>query len=277
VTDSGDYLDRILPAVQRRLDERRDRWPLAELKAAAAPGRRASFAQAIGGEGVSLIAEVKRASPSKGPLRPDLDVADLVAEYEAAGADAVSVLTEQDFFLGSLDDLSTAAAHTGLPLLRKDFIVDEYQLYEARAAGASAVLLIAALLDGRQLGWLAEAALALDLDVLLEVHDEADLERALTVEGVVLGINNRDLRTFRVCLETTERLAGLVPEGRLLVSESGIRTHEDVRRLAAAGVDSVLVGEGLLVGGDVQAAVNALMAPRPVVASVRSDQSKEAR
>jgi indole-3-glycerol phosphate synthase len=276
VSASGDYLDRIVPSVRRRLDERRARVPLTELKSTGAVTRRASFAGAIGGQGISLIAEVKRASPSKGPIRPDLDVADLVAEYEEAGADAISVLAEQDFFLGSLDDLKTAAAHTGLPLLCKDFVLDEYQLHEARALGASAVLLIAALLKGRRLGELAEAARALDLDVLLEVHNEADLERAVTVEGVVLGINNRDLRTFQVSLETTERLAGLVPAGRLLVSESGIRDYDDVRRMAAAGVDAVLVGESLLRAGDVRAAAR-LITSGPKEASVGTAQSKEAR
>ncbi len=241
------------------------------------PSRRASFAQALGGEGIALIAEVKRASPSKGPIRPDLDVADLVAQYEAAGAAAVSVLTEQDFFLGSLEDLKTAAAYAGLPLLCKDFIVDEYQLYEARVAGASAVLLIAALLNDQQLLELAGVAQALGMDVLLEVHDEAELERAMSVDGVVLGINNRDLRTFRVSLETTEQLGGLVPADRLLVSESGISTCEDVRRLAAAGVDAVLVGESLLAAGDVQAAAAALRVSLGKVGSACNARSKEAR
>jgi indole-3-glycerol phosphate synthase len=259
VNGSGDYLERIGPAVVKRLAERRARMPLEQLKAADTAEPRPSFAQALSAEGIALIAEVKRASPSKGNIRPDLDVAELVSDYQAAGARAVSVLTEQDFFLGSLDDLREARAHTSLPLLRKDFIVDEYQLYEARAYGASAVLLIAALLDGRLLGELAARALELGLDVLLEVHDEADMERALPVTGTILGINNRDLRTFEVSLETTERLAGLVPAGRLLVSESGIRTCADVERLAAAGVDAVLVGEGLLVEADTQVAIRGLL------------------
>jgi indole-3-glycerol phosphate synthase len=259
VSDSADYLDQIMPAVLRRLDERRALVSPERLRTMDAPGPRASFAQAIGGEGISLIAEIKRASPSKGPIRLDLDVTQTVAAYQAAGAAAVSVLTEQDFFRGSLDDLKVAAAHTGLPLLRKDFIVDEYQLHEARVGGASAVLLIAALLDDQRLEELAAGAQALGLDVLLEVHDEGDLQRALTIKGAVLGINNRDLRTFQVSLETTERLTGLVPADRLLVSESGIRTHEDVERLAVAGVDAVLVGESLLVGDDPGGAVLALM------------------
>jgi indole-3-glycerol phosphate synthase len=259
VDGSGDYLERIVPAVVKRLEERRARVPLEVLRAAPAAEPRPSFARALSAQGIALIAEVKRASPSKGNIRPDLDVAELVADYQAAGAQAVSVLTEQDFFLGSLEDLRVARGHISLPLLRKDFIVDKYQLYEARAYGASAVLLIAALLDDRLLGELAALALEIGLDVLLEVRDEADLERSLPVEGAILGINNRDLRTFRVSLETTERLAGLVPAGRLLVSESGIGNHADVKRLAAAGVDAVLVGESLLVEKDVQAAIRGLM------------------
>jgi indole-3-glycerol phosphate synthase len=253
------YLDRIVPAVLRRLEERRGRLPLAELEAMDSPGPRPSFAAAVGAAGVSLIAEVKRASPSRGSIRTDLVVADLVAAYEAAGARAVSVLTEEDFFLGGLDDLRTAAEHTRLPLLRKDFIVDEYQLHEARVWGASAVLLIAALLDDRRLQELAGLSQGLGLDVLLEVHDAEEMERALSVGGAVLGINNRDLRTFEVSLETTERLAGLAPAGRMLVSESGIRTREDVQRLAAAGVDAVLVGESLVVGEDPQVSIRVLM------------------
>jgi indole-3-glycerol phosphate synthase len=259
VSAAESHLDRIVPAVLRRLEERRGRLPLAELEAMDSAGSRPSFAQALGAAGVSLIAEVKRASPSKGSICTDLDVGDLVAAYEAAGARAVSVLTEEDFFLGGLDDLRTAAEHTSLPLLRKDFIVDEYQIHEARVWGASAVLLIAALLDDRRLQELAGLSQDLGLDVLLEVHDVEEMERALSVGGAVLGVNNRDLRTFEVSLETTELLAGLVPAGRVLVSESGIRTREDVQRLAAAGVDAVLVGESLLVGEDPQVSIRALM------------------
>jgi indole-3-glycerol phosphate synthase len=259
------YLDRIVPAVRRRLEERKSRLPQAGLEAMAGPGTRPSFAAALGAPGVSLIAEVKRASPSKGPIRPDLDVKAVVSAYEAADARAVSVLTEEDYFLGGLDDLRTAAAHTGLPLLRKDFIVDAYQIHEARVFGASAVLLIAALLDDDGLHELAELAIDLGLDVLLEVHDAAETARALAVDGAIIGVNNRDLRTFAVTLETTARLAGLVPAERLLVSESGIRDHDDVERLASHGVSGVLVGEGILMHADVKTAIHALMEPLPPV------------
>jgi indole-3-glycerol phosphate synthase len=268
VSAPATYLDRIVPAVRRRLDERRGRLPLAELEAMETPAvsaTRPSFATAIAAPGVSLIAEVKRASPSKGSIRPDLEVASLVQAYEQAGARAISVLTEQDHFLGSPDDLRAAVADAGLPVLRKDFIVDVYQVHEARVWGASAVLLIAALLDERELRDLSGLAVGLGLDVLLEVHDEDELARALAVDGAVVGVNNRDLRTFAVSLETTERLAGLVPSGRLLVSESGIQDHADVVKLASLGVDGVLVGESLLREPDVGAAARALMEPRPLV------------
>jgi len=269
VSGTGDYLDKIVPRVLSRLEERRARRSLEDLKAMDAVAARASFAEAIGADGVSLIAEVKRASPSKGTIRPDLEVGPLVSGYEAAGARAVSVLTEEDFFLGSLDDLSRAAAATSLPLLRKDFVLDEYQLHEAKVYGASAVLLIAALLDDERLRVFAELADDLGLDVLLEVHDAAEMERGLAVERAVLGVNNRDLRTFEVSLETTEGLATLVPAGRLLVSESGINTRADVKRLASAGVDAVLVGESLLRGDDPGAAVRGLLDPRADRADTR--------
>jgi indole-3-glycerol phosphate synthase len=209
---------------------------------------------------MSLIAEVKRASPSKGPIRPQLNVADLVRAYERAGARAISVLTEEDFFRGSLNDLRVAASATRLPVLRKDFVVDEYQVYEARVCGAAAVLLIAALLSDKEINALASVAAELDLGVLLEVHDADEAHRALLVnDGVVLGINNRDLRTFEVSLQTTLELSRLIPVDRLLVGESGITTHDDVRLLEAAGVDGVLVGETLLRSPDVEGTVAELL------------------
>ena len=263
---SASYLDAILPDVRRRLTERKARVPRAELEKMTVPGARSSFASALGTPGLSVIAEVKRFSPSMGPIRPDLDVGSLVAAYEAGGAAAVSVLTEGDHFGGSLADLREAAARTRLPLLRKDFIIDTYQVQEARAFGASAVLLIAAVLDDSALRTLSALAGDLGLDVLLEVHDEREMARALDVEGVVIGINNRDLRTFEVSLETSLRLAGLVPAGRLLVSESGIKDRGDLEELASAGIDAVLVGESLLREEAVAATVSALARAVPVVA-----------
>jgi len=259
------YLDRIVPSVVERLEERKRRVPLSQLEALEAPGVHPPLAEVLRATGVSLIAEVKRASPSKGPIRPDLEAGELAKAYEEAGARAVSVLTEEEHFLGSPDDLLAAAAATRLPILRKDFILDEYQLYEARAWGAAAVLLIAALLPDQRLHHLARLATELGLDVLLEVHDRSEMLRALSVEDVIIGVNNRDLRTFTVELQTTLDLAGLVPADTLLVSESGIRTHADVLRLAACGVNGVLVGESLLRNPDVGTAVARVMHPVPVV------------
>ncbi len=269
---SGSYLDAILPDVRRRLAERKASLPLADLKKVSVPGPRRSFAEALEAPGVSVIAEVKRFSPSKGAILPDLDVGSLVTAYQAGGAAAVSVLTEGDHFGGSLADLRQAAASTGLPLLRKDFIVDAYQLHEARAFGASAVLLIAAILDDPPLRALSALAADLGLDVLLEVHDDREMARAIEVGRAVIGINNRDLRTFEVSLETSLRLAGLVPAGRLLVAESGIKDRGDLEELASAGVDAVLVGESLLREATA-AAVSVLAHPALVVAPRSCDKA----
>ena len=249
----GTYLDRIVPDVLRRLEERRSRVPQAVLQAEARPGNRPSFAAALQAPGISLIAEVKRHSPSKGPIRPSLDVRQVVTAYERAGARAISVLTEQDHFRGSLADLLTAAQSTSLPLLRKDFVLDAYQVYEAAAFGASAVLLIARLLDDGQLDRLSGLAFEMGLDVLLEVHDSEELQRALAIQGAIVGVNNRDLSTFDVSLETTVKLAASTPLDRVLVGESGISRHDEVERLAAHGVDAVLVGETLLRSPDLDA------------------------
>jgi indole-3-glycerol phosphate synthase len=267
VTEGGvpTYLDRIIPAVLHRLEERKRQVPREILESLPLPGARASFAEAIRAPGMSLIAEVKRASPSKGPIRPGLDAGLLARAYEAGGARAISVLTEQDHFGGSMDDLRAVVNATGLPVLRKDFILDQYQVHEARWWGASAVLLIAALLSDEELRRLAGLAADLGLDVLVEVHDSTEMARVLPLDGVVIGVNNRDLRTFAVSLDTTVELAGLVPPERLLVGESGIRTRADVERLAARGVDGVLVGESLLRKRDVETAVGELIHPTPAV------------
>jgi indole-3-glycerol phosphate synthase len=228
----------------RPLDEVREELaglpPPRDLGWALRPGASAN------GHHVRLIAEIKRASPSKGPLRPDLDAVALAAEYEAHGAAAISVLTDGRFFQGSLDDLRAVRQRVELPILRKDFVVDPYQLYEARAAGADAVLLIVAALADGNLGALHRLAGDLGLAALVEVHDAAELVRALKIGPRFVGVNNRDLRTFEVNLDTTLRLRSLVPGGVILVAESGVHRRADVERLAAAGVDAVLVGEALV-------------------------------
>lgn len=227
----------------------------------AAPPR--PFAGALRqGAHVALIAEIKRRSPSAGAIRPELTVAEVARAYETAGASALSVLTDAEYFGGALTDLVAARAAVGLPALRKDFVVDELQLWEARAAGADAVLLIVRILDDAQLLDLYQQASGLGMGVLVEVHDGAELERALAAGAQVVGVNNRDLASFRTELEVVLGLAPAVPAGRVLVAESGIRTATDVDRLAAAGVDAILVGESLMRSDDVGAAAAAL-AQRP--------------
>jgi len=212
--------------------------------ARAAPPR--DLAAALCLPGVSLIAEVKRASPSKGPIRPHLEPGDVAWTYQDGGAAAISVLTDKRYFQGSLDDLRAVRHSVDLPLLRKEFIVDPYQVYEARAAGADAVLLIVAALSDADLAALHRLVCSLGMAALVEVHDEGELRRALAVQPRIVGVNNRDLRTFTVDLGTTARLRPLVPAGVALVAESGIRDRADVARLAAIGADAMLVGEALL-------------------------------
>jgi len=207
----------------------------------------------------AVIAEVKRASPSRGVIRTHFDPPAHARSYEAAGAAALSVLTDERFFQGHLDHLTAARAVVGLPCLRKDFLVDPYQVDEARAHGADAVLVIAAAGSGTLRGELLAAAREAGLDVLVEVHDERELEWALAVGATLIGVNNRDLSTFVTSLETTERLAPLVPAGALLVAESGIHSAGDVRRMVAAGARAVLVGEAFMAAPDPGAALAELL------------------
>jgi indole-3-glycerol phosphate synthase len=205
-----------------------------------------------------VIAEIKRRSPSKGEIRPDLDAAACARAYAAAGAAAISVLTDARYFGGSLELLAEVRAAVSVPLLRKDFVLDSYQIDEARVHGADAVLLIAAALDRGALRDLSAHAEALGLDALVEVHDERELETALAAGADLIGINNRDLRTFEVDLGVTERLAGKLPEGCVVVAESGIFTPSDWERLEAAGAHAFLVGEALMRESDVGAALRRL-------------------
>ncbi|MGH7353118.1 MAG: indole-3-glycerol phosphate synthase TrpC [Candidatus Rokuibacteriota bacterium] len=208
--------------------------------------------------GVRLIAELKRASPSRGTLAADLDPAALATAYARGGADAISVLTDAKYFRGSLDDLRAVRAAVETPLLRKDFTLDEYQLWESRAAGADAVLLIVAILDAPRLRDLLAAAKGLGLAALVECHTAAELDAALAAGSRLVGINNRDLATFETRIETTLELLPLIPPGPLVVSESGFFTGADVRRVAAAGAHAVLVGEGLVKATDVAAKIREL-------------------
>jgi len=240
-------LDEILAHKRVELEQARRRVPPAELarRAAAQPPAR-GFRRALLGPGPRVIAELKRRSPSKGEIRRDFDPVAIAKAYQAAGAAALSVLTDERFFGGSLAVLEAVRAATPLPLLRKDFVIDAYQIDEARAAGADAVLLIVAALAPAELERLHAHAVGLGLDVLVEVHDEAELDAAKGVGADLIGINNRDLRTFVTDLGVTERLARRVPQGALVVAESGISGPEDVARLQRAGASAFLVGESLM-------------------------------
>jgi indole-3-glycerol phosphate synthase len=222
---------------------------------------RGRLREALTQPGIAVIAEFKRRSPSAGTLREGADVNAVVRAYERGGAAAISVLTEGPSFGGSLDDLRRASRACQLPILRKDFIIDPYQLHEARAAGADAVLLIVAALRDAEIASLQLAARELRLDVLVEVHDQAELGRALEVGAELIGINNRDLRDFTVDVQRTSQLMGEVPAGTTVVAESGITTAEQVRALEQHGVDAVLVGESLMRAPDPEAALLALRAP----------------
>jgi indole-3-glycerol phosphate synthase len=258
-------LERILASTREQLTHRKREVPPEELEyrafalggAGQASPRR--FAAALRQPGIAVIAEFKRRSPSAGRLHYAPDLHELVGAYERGGASALSVLTEGEHFDGTLEDLRAARATSELPILRKDFIVDDYQLYEAKVAGADAVLLIVAALEAERLSDLHERARALDLDVLVEVHDRAELQTALTLGGDLIGVNNRDLRDFSVDVERTAKLMGEMPPGVTVVSESGIAGVEQLRRLAEAGVDAVLVGETLMRSADPEAALRTLL------------------
>jgi indole-3-glycerol phosphate synthase len=257
----ANILDQIVASKRREVAAAKQRVAADELRARVAdapPVRDFAAALATAGE-VSLLAEVKKASPSKGVIRADFDAVAIAQTYERHGARAISVLTDEPFFQGSLDDLRAVRAAVQLPVLRKDFIIDRYQLLEARAAGADAVLLIAECLDDCQLRGLHNDAIELGMTPLVELYEPKNLPRVLEAGATVIGINNRDLRTFEVDLEHTVRLAAQIPDESIVVGESGIRTAADVARLAAAGVDAILVGESLMSSADIGAAVDALL------------------
>jgi indole-3-glycerol phosphate synthase len=261
-------LERILESTREELVRRKSDQPLRELeyqafaigRAGEASPRR--FAGALREPGIAVIAEFKRRSPSAGTLHEAPDLHELLGAYERGGASALSVLTEGPNFDGTLEDLRAACTACELPILRKDFIVDDYQLYEAKVAGADAVLLIVAALEPEELAALHERARTLGLDVLVEVHDREELRTALALEAELIGINNRDLRDFSVDVERTERLMGEIPAGVTVVSESGIAEAEQLSRLEDAGVAAVLVGETLMRSVDPEAALRTLRGDR---------------
>lgn len=254
------YLDRILTAHRSRaaVDPRSVETLLDAISGAPRPrGFRAALAAA---DGLGVIAEVKRRSPSKGALAPDLDPTTLAGDYAAGGATCLSVLTDEDFFGGSVQDLVAARAAVDIPVLRKDFTVAEQDVLDARRMGADAVLLIAAALDDEELRAFHDLAVEVGLDALVEIHDEPELERALAVGATLVGVNQRDLVTFEVDTDRAVRMAPLMPEGVVRVAESGVRGPDDAARLAEAGYHAVLVGESLVTAGDPRHGVAALRA-----------------
>jgi indole-3-glycerol phosphate synthase/phosphoribosylanthranilate isomerase len=269
MTSGADTLEEILSATRDNIAARRAQEPLAALerRASSMVPRGYKFVAALQSRRrVNVIAECKRRSPSRGVLRPNYDPSALAVEYERGGAAAVSVLTEPTFFDGSLADLSKVRGAVQLPLLRKDFIIDAYQVLEARAAGADAILLIVAALEDDRLTALHELALDLGLAALVEVHDERELERALAMGARIIGVNNRDLRTLEVDVETSRRVAKMIPADVVAVSESAIRSRQDVRRLAEDGYRAFLIGERLVTDTDPARAVAELVAPdAPVI------------
>lgn len=258
-------LDDILQHKREEVALRKAEKPLAELKTLCAEAPRArNFASALRQgcqASVKIIAEVKKASPSKGIIREDFNPVEIARAYEANGASAISVLTDEKFFQGSLQYLMDVKSAVGIPVLRKDFTVDEYQVYESRAAGADAILLIAAALSDEELSRFRALASDLAMGCLVEVHDAEEMARAAAVGARVIGVNNRDLKTFHVDISTSAALFPLAPPGSILVSESGIHTREDMSFLANCGAHAVLVGESLMRADDIGAKLRELVSP----------------
>ncbi len=241
------YLDDIIEYKKKELASRKERIPFHTLQQQLRhlkPCR--SFRDALTADGIRIIAEVKKASPSKGIIREDFDHLDIAERYEKAGAAAISVLTDEHFFQGDIEYLSQISHVVDLPLLRKDFIVDEYQVLEARLYRADAILLIATVLPEKELKYLYDLSYSLGMDVLVEVHDRKDLKKALNIDAGIIGINNRDLKKFKTDINISLDLAARIPEGKVIVSESGINTKEDIRILSEGGAHAFLIGEALM-------------------------------
>ncbi len=242
-------LDDIVNATKIRLEMQRLKMPLEQVKESALnlpASKDFPFKEALSKKGLSFICEVKKASPSKGVIAEDFPYSDIAKEYERAGADAVSVLTEPDFFKGNSRYLAEIAKEITIPCLRKDFIISEYQIYEAKILGARAILLICAILNDEELKSYLDLAHSLGLSALVEVHDKKEVERAVNIGAEIIGVNNRDLKTFDVSLEITKELFKYIPEGKIKVSESGIRSEKDMEFVKKCGADAVLIGEAFM-------------------------------
>lgn len=253
-------LTKIVAAKREEVEQRKKSMPLASLEERCARRKaHPDFARALSGDNISIIAEVKKASPSRGVLRPDFDPVELAKTYAQSGASAISVLTEKKYFQGSIDHLVKIRKEVNLPLLRKDFIFDQYQIYESCACGADALLLIVSILSREQLKELLSVSHSLGLSCLVEVHNEKEVETALQSGAGIIGINNRDLDTFTVDINTTRRLRSLIPRERIVVSESGIKSRRDVEKVRGWGVNAVLVGELLVTADDIPAVMRGLI------------------
>ena len=255
-------LDRIVSQNLEALEHKKRRLPMAEVQRLASEQPPAlELASALRGDGIQLIAEIKKASPSRGVIRPDFDPVEIAKIYAGNGAAAISVLTEARYFQGSLDHLKNIrkALPDEIPLLRKDFIVDPYQIYESRAYGADSLLLIVAILEPEKLQELLGISHELNMSCLVEVHNEAEVEIALKSQAKIIGINNRDLNTFGVDITITERLRPLIPRDRIVVSESGIKERSDIEKLSQLGIDAVLIGESLMSAPDIAARMRELL------------------
>jgi indole-3-glycerol phosphate synthase len=244
-------LDKIVAEKRREVEQKKRSLPVSALKEHPRKNVQHDFASALRGDSLRLIAEVKKASPSRGVLCPDFNPVALAKTYALGGAAAISVLTETNHFQGSIDYLAAIRQEVSIPLLRKDFIFDDYQVYESAACGADALLLIAAILSQKQLAGLLALSHRLGLGCLVEVHNEDEMEKALRSGAEIIGINNRDLSTFTTDINTTRRLRPLIPEGRIVVSESGINNRDDIKKLKEWGVNAVLVGEALVTASNI--------------------------
>jgi indole-3-glycerol phosphate synthase len=253
-------LDKIIAQKREEVEQRKKEATITYLQQRIARQKPAlDLALALKGDHIRLIAEVKQASPSRGMLSPNFNPIELARTYAEGGAAAISVLTEANYFMGSIEHLAAIKEVVGLPLLRKDFIFDLYQVYESRAYGADALLLVATILNQRQLKELVSLSHSLGLRCLVEVHNEGEVERAVLSEAEIIGINNRDLSTFTVDINTTRRLRPLIPKEKIVVSESGIKSRRDMEKMSNWRVDAVLIGEALVTAGDVRAKMKELL------------------